>query len=69
MAGDKDPEPWFPKSREDWTEAFADALALDRSRQEEAAAKAKAESGKTGKEGETGDSEPRKSFAERLLGG
>ena len=73
-------EEWAPKTRDDWVGMFADgvknALSLDRSEQEELAAKAAAEEAKnnegssgddTGGEGGNGD-KPRKSFAERILG-
>jgi hypothetical protein len=63
------PESWLPKTREDWVGAFADGIALDRSRREEAEAKAKQEADAAGKGGGSDDTSPKKSFAERLLGG
>jgi len=65
------PENWLPKTREDWVGAFADGIALDRSRREEAEAKAKQEAANAAgnQEGGSGDSGPKRSFAERLLGG
>lgn len=66
------PEPFVPSSKEDWATAFADGIALDRSRREEAEAKAKAAataSGTaTGGSGDNGDTRPKPTWAERILG-
>ena len=58
---------WAPKTREDWTELFADGFLRARSKHDEDEAKKNAASppGETG-DG-SGDKKP-KTFAERLLG-
>lgn len=57
---------WAPKSREDWTELFADGILRASSKDAEAKAKAAAAAGDTGK---TDDKPPPKlTIGERLLG-
>lgn len=57
---------WAPKTRDDWTDLFADGILKARTRQEEAEAKAAAEAAKNNPPPDEG-TKPR-SFAERLLG-
>lgn len=58
----------MPASRKDWAEVFADGLDLHFARRAEAEAKAKAEGKKNEGDG-TGDTSPKRSWAERILGG
>ena len=62
------PEPWVPKSADEWADVFAKGIALDRSRQAEEAAKAAAAAGDQKTDSDKEKGEKPKSWAERLLG-
>ena len=72
MTDNSNSKGWVPETREDWVGIFADGIAADRVRKEEADAKKNAaDDANKGKEGGGKDDDgtpPKRTFAERLLG-